>query len=168
MDNLGRRVELFAAIELNCSDIYSLLIELCPDKSKLWNYLSKVEQNHATIAVLANRYCSLGKLPDSFVHPSLAEDDLKETLAATVDLKKQIENREISCEEAIRKTVELEDAPCKVYFRDFLDSNSDPDSDADADSDPDSEIISTLRQLVWDTHGHVDILKELVNRRNHY
>lgn len=159
-DDLCRRVKLFADIELNCSEIYSLLINLCPDKSNFWDYLSKLKQNYASISVLAERYCRLGKLPGIFMHPSVTLDDLEGTLAQTIDLRKKIGDGDISCAEALEKVISLEDTACKVYFRDLFSNNPDPVSD--------SEIISRLRQLIWDTQSHLQILKDLKKMRRYY
>jgi len=157
-DGLCDRVKLFTDIEQNCSEIYSLLIGLCPEKTRLWEYLSKVEENHASISALAGRYCALGKLPDTFMHPSLSLADLKETLELALDLKNKIRDSDISFEEALEKVLLLEDAACKVYFRDFLNS----------DTDSESETISRLRELAWDTDAHIQILKDLATKRKHY
>jgi hypothetical protein len=155
-DELSEKIKLFIAIETNCSEIYSLLNGLCPEERSLWHYLSKVEENHATVSSMAEGYHSAGKLPKDFMDPSLSIAELTKTLKRTEALKKRLTNRNISLDEALEEMLAIENAACKEYFRRTV-----------VEKASNSEIMAKLRKVIWDTDAHVAALKDFIEKKKY-
>lgn len=153
-EELREKIMLFIAIETNCSEIYSSLNCLCPERETLWNYLSKVEENHATVSYIAKSYHMAGKLPEEFMDPSLSIADLTKTLHRTEVLKKRLKNGDIELEESLAEVLAIENEACKEYFRKTLLANA-----------PNSNVMAKLKRVVWDTDAHLEILRDFIKEK---
>jgi hypothetical protein len=151
-DDQCRKAKLLVAIETTQANIYSRLTLLCPRKWQLWQHLARVEENHAVAAMLAERHCEAGELPEGFLSRSIA--DMEETLASARELRAAVMNRDLPIEEALTRTLSLEEAACGAYFRELM-------------QEPAPDALLNIRWLVNDTDEHLKLLKEFISHKKY-
>jgi hypothetical protein len=151
-DDQCRKANLLVAIETTQASIYSRLTLICPQKWQVWHHLARVEENHAMAAMLAELHCEAGELPEGFLSRSIA--DMEETLASARELKAEVVNRKLSIEEALARTLSLEEAACTAYFREMAE-------------EPASGALLKIRRLVNDTDAHLKLLKEFISHKKY-
>jgi hypothetical protein len=152
-EELLKKVNIFIIIETTCSEIYTLLDNLCPDRKGLWHYLSKIEKNHATVAVIAKRYCEQGKLNEDFLPGSLSEMIVIQ--GSAIDLKNRIKDNNISLADALKGILSLEEASCEIYCKEL------------EAKETSSEAFSNLQKILVDTHAHVKFLRDFINNKKY-
>jgi hypothetical protein len=147
-----RKARLLVAIETTQASIYSRLTTLCPGQWQLWRHLVRVEENHAMAAMLAERHCAAGELPEGFLSRSIA--DMEETLASARELSDEVANGNLSIEEALPRILSLEEAACGSFFRELVQESA-------------SGALLKIRRLVNDTDAHLKLLKEFISHKKY-
>jgi len=148
---LCRRVGTFLKVELICGEIYDALAEIYPEDGPTWTYFSTVEKNHSITALIALKFCRLGKFPEEF-REYLA--DVDDTLQLAKNIKDAVKTSRSLTKDMAHRIIELEDSACKIHFRQLMKMHAD------------SEIISNLQKLLIDVDQHVEELRSFLESKD--
>jgi hypothetical protein len=149
-DVLCERVRTFIDVEMTCGEIYEALADVYPDDRATWRYFATVEKNHSITALIALRFCRIGKLPEEFEEYLSGVED---TLRLAREIRKDVRaNRSLPAGVA-QRLMELEESACKAHFRQLMKLQTD------------SEVVSNLRKLLIDVDQHVEELRAFLESK---
>lgn len=146
MDELSERIEACIAVEKASADIYNALSNKFPKARFFFQELSKDEESHTTLLVVAKAYHKLGKLPDYAVPSSLP--DIYATLDLAEKIKQKIDLEEVSLKEALDMASLLENSMAESYLQEIMLKQTD------------DKVIANLKKMLIDEITHSDKIKD--------
>jgi rubrerythrin len=138
--DMALRVETLA--EKNYTDLAVLFPEAMP----LFALLSREESRHADIITITMGFRDIDALPPEFAADILPL--IQETLRIGELIEKKISRREITLEEALDLSVEMEETGAEAYFHDVMRGES-------TDS-----ALNYIKQFYTDSRHHADLIRE--------
>ena len=133
-----QRTEACIAVEIACADIYRGLSERFPEEG-LWQELSSDERNHAVLLQMA-RGGREGELIDFLDRETMPF--INEALGCARTFKKRLEADDLTLEDALRMSLELEKSTVEGYFWDALTGETE------------LQAISRFKQLIEKEQSH--------------
>ena len=133
------RIDGCIAVEMACEEIYRRLSERFPEAGGLWNELSGEEKNHAVSLILTKGGGLEDNLPDLSVHHSMPF--INEALELARAIKKRMSDGDITLEEALRLSLDLEKSVIEGFFWDVFTGEND------------MQALARLKQLIEKEHS---------------
>ncbi|MDA8388440.1 MAG: hypothetical protein M0Z58_07270 [Nitrospiraceae bacterium] len=150
----GRRTEACIAVETACADIYRRLSERFPGAGSLWSRLSVEEEDHKVWLKTAagGPEDELDELQVDFFERR-PMPFINEALECARELKKRLEADDLTLEDALRMSLDLEKNTVEGYFWDVLTGETD------------SETVAGLKLLIDKEKSHGERLIALMSER---
>jgi DNA-binding ferritin-like protein len=151
MEEISERIEVCIAVENAVADIYNSFSNMFPEARIFFKELSKEEEDHATILMVAKAYHRVGKLPEHIVPGPLP--DIYGTLDHVRNVKERVKSDDISLKEALDIAAEIEDAVAESLLQETLRKETD------------ERVILNLKKLMLESKTHSQRIREFRNRR---
>ncbi len=117
------RIDGCIAVEIACAEIYRSLSERFPEAGALWNELSGEEKDHAVSLIMAQGGSPEDDAPDITDH--YAMPFIKEALELVRTIKKRLASGDITLEDALHLSLELEKSAVEGFFWDVFTGEND-------------------------------------------
>ena len=134
------RMDGCIAVEMACADIYRSLSERFPEAWGLWNELSREGKNDAVSLIMAKG----GSLEDDvpYVSEHYSMPFIKDTLELVRTIKQRLAGGDITLEDALRLSLELEESAVEGFFWDVF------------TGEKDTRAAARLKQLIGKEQSH--------------
>jgi rubrerythrin len=144
--NVRENLEMSFRVETLAEKIYFSLSELFPDARALFGRLSSEESRHADIVAISMKLLDIDQLPAELAIDM--EPLIKETISIAGKLEDKVERKEITLEEALQLSIELEESGAEAYLQEVLLGQTVHES------------LNYVKQFCKDCEFHTELIRE--------
>ena len=144
--NIRENLEMSFRVETLAEKIYLALGELFPEAMALFERLAGEESRHADIVAISMKLLDIDQLPAELAIDM--EPLIKETINIARKLEDKVERKEITLEEALQLSIELEESGAEAYLQEVL---LGPTA---------HESLNYVKQFCKDCEFHTELIRE--------
>jgi rubrerythrin len=144
--NIRENLEMSFRVETLAEKIYLSLSELFPEAGALFERLSSEESRHADIVAISMKLLDIDQLPAELAIDM--EPLIKETISIAGKLEDKLERKEITLEEALQLSIELEESGAEAYLQEVLLGQTAHES------------LNYVKQFCKDCEFHTELIRE--------
>ncbi|MDA8092009.1 MAG: hypothetical protein M0Z61_17530 [Nitrospiraceae bacterium] len=134
------RIDGCIAVEIACAEIYGSLSKRFPEAGVLWNELSGEEKKQSVSLIMAMDGRLEDDMPDIPEHHAMPF--IKEALELVRTIKQKLALGDITLEDALHLSLELEESAVEGFFWDVLTGEND------------MQALASLKQLIETQQAH--------------
>ncbi len=143
-----RVLEMALRVETLAEKNYTALAGLFPEAMSLFALLSHEESRHADIITVAMGFLDVDALPPEFSIDMVPL--IQETLDIGRLLEKKIARRDITLDDALDLSLEMEETGAEAYFQDIMRREST------------NSAMNYVKQFYTDSKRHADLIREFM------